>query len=89
MAFGIAQIDPVLYFLFGLCLTLLVYPVKPCQPDKLTPSNKFRVMRSIGVAILVGLMVFGLRMFAGEVYGRDASGVSSVVGKAMIPSAKA
>lgn len=86
MAFGIAQIDPVLYFLFGLCLALLVYPVKPCQPTQSAPSDKFRVMRSVGAAIMVGLVVFGLRMFAGELYGRDASGVSSVVGASMIPS---
>jgi len=46
-------------------------------------------MRSIGAAILVGLVVFGLRMFAGEVYGRDASGISSIIGGAMIPSSSA
>lgn len=89
MAFGIAQIDPVLYFLFGLCLSLLVYPPqKPASPGGgKPPSDKFRVMKSVGVAIVVGLLLFGLRMMAGEAYGRGIPGIP-VTGASMIPSSE-
>jgi len=85
MAFGIAQVDPVLYFLFGLCLSLLVYPART-PPAHGGSTDNFRVMRSVGAAIVVGLLVFGIRMFAGEVYGRDTLGLPSVVGASTIPS---